>query len=157
MTDYPNQHAGRVDDPRSESWNVHVPERTRTATAWVGWIWFAGIMLIMLGAFGAIEGLIALFRDNYYVYSPDQILVLDLTGWGWLHLIAGVLAVVTGVALLSGLTWARPVAVVLVALDALANLAFIGVTPLWSAIAITLCVVVIWAIVVHGGESSLDL
>jgi hypothetical protein len=157
MTDYPNQRAGRVEDPSSESWNVHAPGRTRTTTAWVGWIWFAGIMLIMLGAFGAIEGLVALFRQNYYVYSPDQILVLDLTGWGWLHLIAGVLAVVTGVALLSGQTWAGPVAVVLVALDALANLAFIGVTPLWSAIAITLCVLVIWAIVVHGDESRLDL
>ena len=123
-------------------------------TGWLGWIWFAGIMMIIMGAFNAIEGLVALFRDEYYVVTDEQVLVFDLTTWGWITLLIGVLVALAGAALLSGAAWARVVAVVLAVVNAVAQLAFVSVQPLWSTIVIALCITVIWAVVVHGAEAD---
>jgi hypothetical protein len=129
-------------------------ERTTTPTMWVGWIWFAGIMMIMLGIFNVIDGLVALYKDNFYTVGPRGLLVLNLTGWGWVHLVVGVLAVLAGFALFSGAAWARVVAVILAAFNAVTQLAFLNAYPVWATIVIVLDVVVIWAIVVHGKEAS---
>jgi len=126
-------------------------------TGWLGWIWFAGIMMIVMGAFNAIEGLVGLFRGEYYVANGEQVIVFDLTTWGWITLLLGVLVVVAGAALLSGAAWARVLTVILAAVNAVAQLAFVSVHPLWSTIVITLCVVVIWAVVVHGSEAAATL
>lgn len=124
-------------------------------TGWLGWIWFAGIMMIVMGAFNAIEGLVALFRGEYYVVTEEQVLVFDITAWGWITLLLGVLVALAGGALLSGAAWARVVAVVLAVVNAVAQLAFVSVHPLWSTIVIALCVTVIWAVVVHGSEAEM--
>lgn len=121
-------------------------------TAWVGWIWFGGTMMILLGLFNAIEGIVALFNKHYYVVGPEGLLVFNLTGWGWIHLIIGALAVVAGIFLFTGAAWARVAAVVLATVNAIAQLAFLSAYPVWSTIIIALDVVVIWAVVVHGRE-----
>ncbi|MEU3647292.1 hypothetical protein AB0E59_28190 [Lentzea sp. NPDC034063] len=126
-------------------------------TGWLGWIWFAGIMMIVMGAFNAIEGLVGLFRGEYYVANGEQVIVFDLTTWGWITLLLGVLVALSGAALLSGSAWARVVTVILAAVNAVAQLAFVSVHPVWSTIVITLCVVVIWAVVVHGNEAAATL
>jgi hypothetical protein len=133
--------------PRRESSTVAEP------TAWVGWVVFAATMLVMLGTFHAIQGLVALFQDSYYLVGAEGLVVsLDFTTWGWTHLILGVLAVVTGIALLSGATWARALAVVVAFLSAIANVGFLAAYPVWSTLMIALNVVIIYAITVHGGE-----
>jgi hypothetical protein len=124
-------------------------------TGWLGWIWFAGIMMIVMGSFNAIEGLVALFRGEYYVVTEEQVLVFDITSWGWITLLIGILVALAGGALLSGAAWARVVAVVLAVINAVAQLAFVSVHPLWSTIVIALCVTVIWAVVVHGPEADI--
>ncbi|MDX3661635.1 hypothetical protein PV646_30395 [Streptomyces sp. ID05-26A] len=123
-------------------------------TGWLGWIWFAGIMMIVMGSFNAIEGLVALFNSEYYVVTEEQVLVFDIGSWGWITLLIGVLVALAGGALLSGAAWARVVAVVLAVVNAVAQLAFVSVHPLWSTIVIALCVTVIWAVVVHGVEAD---
>lgn len=123
-------------------------------TGWLGWIWFAGIMMIVMGSFNAIEGLVALFNSEYYVVTEEQVLVFDIGSWGWITLLIGVLVALAGGALLSGAAWARVVAVVLAVVNAVAQLAFVSVHPLWSTIVIALCVTVIWAVVVHGTEAD---
>jgi hypothetical protein len=155
MSEYSAHSSGRVDDPASGYWDVRSTRGARTS-AWAGWIGFAAIMMIIMGMFSAIEGLVALFNRNYYLVGPDNVLVFDLTSWGWIHLIFGILVTITGIALFSGATWARWVTVGLAAVDAVVQLAFIGIYPLWSMIVIAFCVIVIWAIVVHGDESRLD-
>jgi E3 ubiquitin-protein ligase DOA10 len=121
-------------------------------TGWVGWVWFAAVMLIVLGAFNTVSGLVALFRRSFYVVADDDVLVFPLTTWGWIHLVIGVLAIIVGATLFSGAMWARVAAVVLVAINALTQLAFLVAYPIWATLIIALDVVVIWAIVVHGGE-----
>jgi hypothetical protein len=123
---------------------------------WTGWIGFAGIVMVVTGAFTVIEGMVALFDHDYYVVGPENVLVLDLTGWGWTHLVIGVLIALAGTGLWTGAAWARVVAVVFSAINAVVQVGFVAVQPVWSTIVIALCVVVIWAIVVHGTEMAGD-
>ena len=126
-------------------------------SVWAGWIAFAGMMMVMVGVFNAIEGLAGILVNDFYVAAPENVLVLDLTAWGWLNLVGGILLALTGTALLIGAAWARVVAVILMILNAIAQLAFAAVYPVWSLIVIGLSVVAIWAIVVHGDEAAEDM
>ena len=122
-------------------------------TAWAGWVVFGGVMLMMMGAFQVIEGLVALFDDGFYLVRQNGLVVnVNYNTWGWIHLLIGVVAVLAGIGLLAGNMIARIVGVVAAFLSALVNLAFISAYPIWSAIVITLDVIVIYAIIVHGRE-----
>jgi hypothetical protein len=123
-------------------------------TGWVGWVYFAGAMLILLGSFNAIEGLVAIFNDHYYVPTRQGLLVFDLTTWGWIHLLVGGLAVIAGVGLFTGAMWARVFGVILAGVNAIAQLAFLSAYPVWAVIVIALDVLVIWALIVHGAEAK---
>lgn len=122
-------------------------------TGWTGWIVFAGMMMIMLGSFQAIEGLVALFQDSYYLVRPAGLVVaVDYTAWGWTHLLLGVLIAVSGGGVLTGNIAARTVGVVLALISAVLNLTFIAAYPVWSTIIIAVDVLVIYALTVHGRE-----
>jgi hypothetical protein len=120
---------------------------------WVGWIMFGSMMMMLLGSFHVVAGLVALFQDEYFLVGPNGLMVnVDYTAWGWTHLIGGALILATGVAVLFGQMWARIAGVGIAMLSALVNLAFIEAYPLWSMIMIAFDVLVIWALTVHGGE-----
>jgi hypothetical protein len=122
-------------------------------TGWVGWIGFAAIMMMMLGTFHAIEGLIALFQDEYFLVGKSGLTVhVDYTTWGWIHIVGGVIVVAAGVALLTGKMWARAVAVAVAVVSAIVNIGFLSAYPVWSTIMIAFDVLVIWAVTVHGSE-----
>ena len=139
---------------RGSATGARAAHSTPRPTGWVGWVYFAGTMLILLGTFNAIEGLVALFNDQYYVPTRQGLLVFDLTGWGWIHLIVGGLAVITGIGLFTGAMWARVFGVILAGLNAILQLVFLSANPLWAVIVITLDVLVIWALIVHGDEAK---
>jgi uncharacterized membrane protein len=123
------------------------------ARGWAGWVVFAGLLLIMLGTFQAIEGLVALFDEGYYLVRPSGlILSVSYTTWGWVHLVIGIVAVLTGLGLLAGNTLARVLGVVLAAVSAIVNRTFVEAYPVWSVIVIAIDVLVIYAIIVHGRE-----
>jgi hypothetical protein len=127
--------------------------RTEEASGWaVGFILFAGIMMVMSGFFQAFAGLVALFENEFYVATRNYLFQFDATTWGWIHLVLGVIVAFAGWGLLSGRTWARAVAITLALLSAIANFLFIPYYPFWSLLIITLDVFVIWAIAAHGGE-----
>ncbi|MEV7007088.1 hypothetical protein [Streptosporangium sp. NPDC051022] len=123
-------------------------------TGWVGWIWFAGMVMIMDGLFNVINGLYAIFSDNLYVQTRRGWLAFDLAPWGWVHLIIGVLLVIVGIAVSLGLEWARVVAIILVIINAVTQMAWIAVNPWWSMIVIAVDVVVLYALIVHGREAA---
>jgi hypothetical protein len=125
------------------------------ANAWVGWILFAGVMLILVGIFQAMAGLVALFDHNYYAVASNHLVVrLNYTGWGWVHLFLGVLAVIAGYGVMSGRLWARIYGIVLASFSAAANLAFLAADPIWAVIMMTVDVIVIFALAVHGREAA---
>jgi hypothetical protein len=122
-------------------------------TAWTGWVVFASFMMILLGVFQAVQGLVAIFDDGFYRVSESGLVVnVDYTVWGWTHLLLGVLILISGVGVLAGNLAARIVAVVLAGLSALVNMVFIEAYPVWSVIIITVDVLVIYALIVHGRE-----
>jgi hypothetical protein len=122
-------------------------------TAWVGWIAFAGTMMVMIGSFHVIQGLIALFNDEYYLVGKSGLSVhLDFTTWGWVHIIGGIVVAGAGFALFTGQIWARTVGVVVALVSAFVSIGFLSAYPIWSAIIIGLDVLVIWALTVHGSE-----
>ena len=107
---------------------------------------FAGIMLIVGGAFQAIQAITALFRDEYLIVLPNYVFSIDLTTWGWIHLLVGVALVAIGVFLLLGTGWARIAGIVVAALSALINFSWLPYAPLWAILAIAVDIVVIWAL-----------
>jgi hypothetical protein len=124
-------------------------EPSRTAA---GLTVFAALMMIMVGAFQAIQGLVALVNDTFYVAGEKYIFTFDLTTWGWIHLVLGVLVAVAGYFVLQGKVWARTVGVVVALGSALFNFAWLPQYPLWGLAIITLDVFVIWALTVHGRD-----
>jgi hypothetical protein len=127
--------------------------RTPEPTGWVGWIVFAAAMMVMLGIFHAIEGLVALFKDDYFVVGTNGLVVdVDYTVWGWTHLIGGIVVALAGMALFTGRTWARVVGVVVAMVSAVINIAFLAAYPVWSTIMIAIDVLVIYALTAHGAE-----
>lgn len=127
--------------------------RTPEPTGWVGWVVFGAVMMVTIGLLHVLEGFVALFKDSYYlVRSSGLVVTVDYTGWGWIQIIAGLLVAGTGVALFSGKTWARAVAVVVALLSILVNFSFMNAYPLWSALLIVFDAIVIYAVTVHGRE-----
>jgi hypothetical protein len=125
----------------------------RQTSGWaVGFIMFAAIMMIMSGVFQALQGLVAIFENEFYVATRNYTFQFDATTWGWIHLVIGLLVAFAGYGLLSGRTWARAAAIALAVLSAISNFLFIPYYPFWSLLIITLDIFVIWAIVAHGGN-----
>lgn len=119
----------------------------RAATQWAGGlVMFAGVLMVVAGVWHALAGIAALLNDTLYVTTPDYVYALDLTGWGWGHLVLGALVALTGVAVLRGQTWGRFAGIALVALSLVANFLFIPWYPIWSLVIIALDVAVIWAL-----------
>jgi len=118
----------------------------------VGFILFAAIMMIMVGVFQALQGIIAIFENEFYVATRNYLFQFDATTWGWIHLLVGLLVAFAGWGLLSGRTWARVVAITLAVLSAITNFLFIPYYPFWALLLITLDIFVIWAITAHGGD-----
>ena len=124
-----------------------------------GWIGFAGIMLVIVGAIDFFQGLIALFEDEYFVVTGSGFLVVDLTAWGWILLIWGVLLVLAGFGLVSGQGWARWFAIVVVSVNFIAQLGFLGNSqyPLWSLTVMALNVIVLYALTARWSESAEEI
>lgn len=146
-----------TDTPRTRSDTAspsgYRPSSAPVVSGWTGWVVFAGVMLILLGAFQAIEGLVAVFDRGFYLVGSEGLIVnVDYTVWGWVHLILGMVAVAAGIGLTKGNTAARMLGVVLAVISAILNLAFLAAYPIWSTIVIAVDIIVIYAIVVHGRE-----
>ena len=119
----------------------------------VGFIVFAGVTMIMIGALQAIQGLVALFNDDFYVVGQKWVFEFDLTTWGWIHLLVGVSCWSPGSSssrapsgLGSGHRGRRD--------QRRAELHVAAYYPIWSLIIIALDVFVIWALSVHGRDVS---
>ena len=112
----------------------------------IGGAIFAGVMMIIIGAFQAISGLAAIVEDDLFVVGKDYIFSLDTTAWGWVHLALGIVILIAGFALFSGKVWAGTFAIVLATLSAVANFFYIPHYPFWSILIIALDVWVIWAL-----------
>ncbi len=116
----------------------------------IGGAVFAATVLMMIGIFQSIAGLVAIFDDDFYVVTRNYTFDLDTTAWGWIHLIVGILLVVVAFSLFARRPWAGVAAIMLAALSAVANFFFIPYYPFWAIVVIALDVWVIWALTRPG-------
>jgi hypothetical protein len=133
---------------------AHNQQSNYSGTA-VGFTVFAAVMMMMIGFFQAIAGIVALFNDEWYVVGvgeEDWTFKFDITTWGWIHLLLGIVIFLAGIALFSGQVWARTVGVILALVVAAVNFAWLPWYPVWGIIMITICVVVVWALTAHGRD-----
>jgi hypothetical protein len=121
-------------------------------TGWTGWIAFAGVIMVISGGLNALYGLIAVVNDDWVVWGDRGSLFLDLSNWGWIHLIVGLVLVLSGIGVFSGNILARTVGVVVASISLIANFLFIPAYPIWAIIVVTIDLLIIWALTAHGRE-----
>ena len=121
---------------------------------WSGLVGFAAVLMVIIGILDFFQGLIAVFRDDYLVLTPEQIIIFDLTAWGWIMLIWGLVLALAGAALVAGRSWARWVAIVVVGLNFIVQLGFVGSSQytLWALTVLALNVLVLYALIVRWGD-----
>ena len=124
----------------------------------VGWSAFAGVMLIIIGVMDVIQGLVALIEDEFYVVAGgvgegvNWVFEFDVTAWGWIHLIVGIVLILSGVGIFSANVAARTVGVLVAGMAAIINFAWLPYYPIWSIIVIAICIAIIWALTAHGRD-----
>jgi len=116
----------------------------------LGGIVFAATILILIGIYQILMGLVAIINDDFFVIAPNYTYDVDVTGWGWIHLIVGIVVVCGGIGLFYRKLWAASLAIALAILSAIVNFFFIPYYPFWSILIIALNVFVIWAITRPG-------
>ena len=121
-------------------------------TGWTGWIAFAGVMMIIAGSLNALYGLVAVVNDEWVVWTNRASLYLDISQWGWVHLVIGLVVLLSGIGVFSGNVLARTVGVIAVTISLIANFFFIPAYPLWAIAVVVIDVLVIWALTAHGSE-----
>ena len=143
--------------PTTRTGGANVPTQARRwdpqETGWMGWVIFASVMMVLIGFFHALQGLVAIFDDEYFLVTDNGLTVsVDYTVWGWTHLVLGAVVVIAGLSLFSGYTWARVVGIAVATISALVNFSFIAAYPFWSMIVIAMDVFVILALTVHSKD-----
>lgn len=132
-------------------------ERSGTA---VGFTIFASIMLLAIGMLQGLAGLSAIVKDDNTLWLRGEefnyFITFDTAGWGWTHLILGVIIFLAGLGVLAGQVWARTVGVIVALISLVVNFLFIPVYPLWAIVIITLDVLVIWALTAHGRDITTE-
>jgi hypothetical protein len=121
-------------------------------SGWTGWITFAAVMMILAGSLNLLYGIIAAVNDEWVVFTNRANVYLDISEWGWVHIIVGAVVLISGLGLFSGNILARTIAVVVASISLLVNFFFIPVYPLWAITVIVIDLLVIWAVTAHGRE-----
>ncbi len=125
-----------------------------STTGWVGWVYFAGILMLVRAFFQTFLGIVALTKEDFYVVTQNSLSVFNYTAWGWGHILLGIVLLTAGFSVLSGHLWGRTVGIIMFTLSLLANMVFLPAYPLWMIAAITVDVLVLYALIVHGGEAK---
>ena len=112
----------------------------------------AAIILIIGGVLHAMQGFVGLATNEFYVTTQKWIFQFDVTTWGWIHILVGIIAVLTGIGLFSGAVWARTLGVIIAAISILVNFAWLPYYPIWAVLIIVFDFFVIWALTAHGRD-----
>jgi hypothetical protein len=121
-------------------------------TGWTGWITFAGVMMVIGGGLNLFYGIVAAVNDEWVVWTNRGSVLLDVSEWGWVHIILGAIVLLAGIGVFSGNILARTVGVIVAAVSLIVNFFFIPAYPLWALTVIVIDTLVIWALTAHGRE-----
>ena len=124
--------------------------------AWSGWIGFAGLLIMIIGAIDFFEGLIAVIRKEYYAFTPQGLIIFNVTTWGWLAMIMGVVLFLVGLGLTGGAGWARWVAIVLIVVNLLGQIGWVGSSQheIWALTMVALQIIVLYALTARWEDAG---
>ena len=112
----------------------------------------AAVILILAGVLHAMQGVVGLANNEFYVTTQNWIFKFDATTWGWVHILVGLIAIGTGVGLFYGAVWARTLGVIVAAVSIFANFVWLPYYPVWAILIIAFDFFVIWALTGHGRD-----
>ena len=141
-----------TDDTYQQTGSTTAATYETERSGWTGWIAFAGVIMIISGGLNALYGLIGVVNDEWVVWTNRSSLYLDISQWGWVHLVVGLVMLLAGIGVFSGNILARTVGVIVASVSLIANFFFIPAYPLWALIVIAIDLLVIWALTAHGRE-----
>ncbi len=118
---------------------------------------FAGVMLVVVATFQILEGIAAIANDNVFVKGPGYAYALNVTAWGWIHLLLGLVGILVGIAIMMGQTVGYMAGVAIAGLMAVANFAFLPYYPVWSLLIVSVNVVVLWALCSQIAHDRVDI
>ena len=119
-----------------------------------GWAAFAGVMMFLVGSLDALWGLGGILNDNVVVVGGHGAIVADITTWGWVHLILGILVALTGLGLLMGNEAARWLGIFFVGVNAISQIVWFPAAPLWAFLLIVLDVIILYQLTARWGNQA---
>jgi hypothetical protein len=128
--------------------------------AWaVGGSFFAGVLMLVVGATNILQGVAAIREDAFLNNVSGYAYTFDLTSWGWIHLAIGILVAITGLFILMRAKWARYLGIGLAALNLVAQFMYLPYQPVWAVVNMALSAFVIWALstdrsALHSGSGA---
>ena len=141
----------------STQFEVPQQQQDEKASGWaVGGLIFAATVMTLVGVFQVIAGLTAIIDDDFFIVTRNYTFDLDVSAWGWIHLVVGGAVLATGLGLFSQAPWAAVGAIIIASLSAVVNFFFIPYYPFWSILIIALDIWVIWALTRPGVLQSGD-
>ena len=124
--------------------------------SWNGWVGFAALLTLIVGMIDFVMGLVAIIRGEYYTIHGDQLIIFDTTTWGWITLLIGIAIVLVGLMLANGSSFARWLTIVVVSVNLLSNLGWLGNSayPLWSLTLVALQIIVLYALTARWNDAG---
>ena len=124
--------------------------------SWNGWVGFAALLTLIVGMIDFVMGLVAIIRGEYYTIHGDQLIIFDTTTWGWITLLIGIAIVLVGLMLANGSSFARWLTIVMVSVNLLSNLGWLGNSayPLWSLTLVALQIIVLYALTARWNDAG---
>ncbi|WP_216897638.1 DUF7144 family membrane protein [Nocardia alni] len=123
-----------------------VPTTTRTGASSTSWTLFAGVLILIAGVMHLLTGIAAIAKRDVFVVDADEIFRINLTAWGWIHVVIAALIIIAGIGIVTGKAWGYLTGIVFAAVSVLANFAFASMYPFWSLVIIAVDILVIWAL-----------
>jgi hypothetical protein len=121
--------------------------KPRGESTWAsGGAMFAGVLMLVYGLLGILEGIAGIAKDDVYARIGDYVYKFNLTAWGWIHLILGILVALTGYGILKGAAWGRASGIALASLAVVLQFMWLPYQPIWALISIAIGLFVIWAL-----------
>ncbi len=125
-------------------------------SGWVGWVYFSGILMIVMSIFQAFLGYVALANNSFYQVSNNSLNFYNFSAWGWGHLILSIILLTAGFSVLSGRFWGRAIGIISFSISLLVNLVFMPAYPIWLTAAVIIDAIILYALIVHGHEAKAE-
>lgn len=128
--------------------------KQKQVTGWVGWVYFAAVLMMLAGILQTIVGFMIISNDTMLIDAGNGVVILSVVQWGWLHALFGIIVFLSAFSLMGGRAWGRLIAAILLIVSTVANFTSLEIYPVWSVVIIAMNLVILYAVLVHGGEAK---